>query len=457
MTKSHHSLSKPNHQKKLLFKIGFILFLVGLLMIPNAMIQNLIQERNAYLFQVQEEVSQSWGGIQTIGGPVLAIPYTQRSTNAEGHMLILENTFFVLPQDIKYNGNLETTLKKRSLYEVLLYSSDLHITAQFNIPELGKGINNLEKILYDKATLTLTVSDPKAIKEIVHVSYKDNNLKLSSGSAFRNIIGNGLSTSFPLEKSDNSISLDINLSLNGHQALYFYPSGESTSIALSGNWGSPSFQGNVLPSSSEINEQNFSAQWLTNEYNRPTPSVWTNNQYSLIREHSGFGVKLIKTADQYQQNSRTAKYALLIIALTFGLFFVFETVYKSSIHPIQYLLLGFSLSLFYYLLLSIAEHLGFTLAYGIASYATISSICIYAYYILKDGRKIGILSTLLVVLYSYIFILLQLEDFALLAGSVGLFIILGLAMFITRNVDWYNTHANSEEQDELNYSEKTSM
>jgi len=215
---------------------------------------------------------------------------------------------------------------------------------------------------------------------------------------------------------------------------------------MSSDWPSPGFVGKVLADNHDITDKGFSANWKVSEYSRSVPSIWSDDQYRVGNGNRSFGVELIQPVDQYQQNMRSAKYALLIISLSFVAFFFFEVMYRKKVHPVQYTFIGLSLSIFYYLLLSISEHLGFDMAYMIASTSIIALILGYSKSILKSSKSLWILGLILILLYSYIFILLQLEEYALIAGSIGLFSILAMIMYMSRNVDWYNMGKSNSKQ-----------
>lgn len=180
------------------------------------------------------------------------------------------------------------------------------------------------------------------------------------------------------------------------------------------------------------------AIWKSIEYHRMVPQTWNSFSQSLLEHIPSMGVRFMLPVDNYQKNNRSAKYALLIISLTFMLFFFFEMFCKKKIHIIQYIFIGLSLCVFYLLLLSFSEHLGFNLAYLISSHAAIALIGFYSYYILRNVKSIMVLILGMASLYGYIFVLLQMETFALLSGSIGLFLILSLAMYASRQIDWYN-------------------
>ncbi len=227
----------------------------------------------------------------------------------------------------------------------------------------------------------------------------------------------------------------IQLQLKGSSAISFAPLGETTLVNLASNWNDPSFKGLFLPTERSISEKGFTAQWKVLNYNRDFPQHWTNNAYDL--KTSDFGVTLVDMADHYQKNERSAKYGILIIVFVFLSFFLNEIITKQRVHPFQYILVGFALLIFYLLLLSFSEHVGFNRAYLISALSVIAMVLAYSRSFLKTWLSSLTLTGILSLVFLFIFILLQLESFALLVGSIGLFLILGLTMFFTRKINWY--------------------
>src|SRR3989339_596146 len=248
---------------------------------------------------------------------------------------------------------------------------------------------------------------------------------------------------------------ELNLVLNGSRDLEFVPIGRTTEVRLASTWTDPSFQGSFLPNKYNLNENGFSADWKILEINRNFPQSFlgtmtldegTNTAFNKYEEaiqvggvqSSSFGVRLLVVADEYQKTVRALKYAIMILSLTFLILFFFEAINKKRVHALQYILIGLALSLFYVLLLSIAEHLGFDLAYWISVVATLGLIMFYSKSVFAAWRPAMIESLILFFIYSFIFVILQLKDYALLVGSVGLFVILAVVMYVSRKIDWYN-------------------
>ena len=215
----------------------------------------------------------------------------------------------------------------------------------------------------------------------------------------------------------------------------FVPVGKTTTVKLDGQWSDPSFDGEFLPAAREISEEGFSASWKVLHFNRPFAQQWTDNNQEL--SGADFGVKLLIPVDQYQKSIRTSKYGVLIILLTFIALFLVEITQKVRIHPFQYILIGAALIIYYTLLLSVSEHVGYNLAYVVSSIATVTLISAYATTFLPNKGLIILFSLLLVIFYSFIFIIILQQDFSLLLGSIGLFVIIGLLMYFSRRISWY--------------------
>lgn len=215
----------------------------------------------------------------------------------------------------------------------------------------------------------------------------------------------------------------------------FVPVGKTTRVRIASGWETPSFDGAFLPDEREVSEEGFHAEWKVLHLNRNFPQKWRDRNHSI--SGSEFGVELLFPVDHYQKGHRAAKYAVMFIGLTFVLFFFSEILNRRRIHPIQYLLVGLSLCLFYTLLISFSEHISFALSYLIASVSIITLITAYSASVLRNKRLVALVGFALVVLYSFLFTILQLEEYALLMGSIGLFIVMAAIMYLSRNVDWY--------------------
>ncbi len=418
----------------ILFKSMAIGFLVLILLIPIAMIHNLIWERQARAQEAIQEVSAFWGGPQTITGPVLTVPYLEW-VEVNKERTSVQRTAFFLPQQLQVKGDAKHQIRKRGIYDVILYQSDLNLTGAFEKPNFSALHINPENVLWDQARLSVGITGMEGIKNMINFDWNGTEFRMEPGTASAELLPSGVSKEVPLSGDKTSFTFSIPLRINGSQSLRFEPVGQETAVDLRSDWPSPSFEGSFPPEPREIGPDGFSAHWQVFNLNRPYPQSWTGNQFQL---GSSFGVRLIQPVDEYAKNERSAKYGILIVGLTFLIYFFFETLRKFHIHPFQYLLIGLALSIFYLLLLSLSEQLGFNLAYLIGSVATIGLISLYSSSIFKNGIMTLQLTLLLALIYGFVFVVLQLEDFALLAGSIGLFAALAAVMYYSRRVDWYN-------------------
>ena len=408
-------------QKQLFFKLGFIVLFILLLLIPVALIQDLIGERENLQRNVEQEIAASWGKEQTIQGPVLCIPY-EKTYVFENKNLVERHLLYLAPEELKINSGIETEIRTKGIFNTVVFEGKNQMQGTFDITLLPK--DAALKYLFNEAVLLTGLTDPTAVTQKINIRWNDTEQQAIPGTQNSEFIKSGFHNPAPITAGQSSCTFDIQLSLRGTSAMNYLPSGRNTTITAQSPWPSPSFTGRNLPAKRNITAQGFEANWTANEYNRPFPGFWLNDEYRTSSEQGVFGVKLIQTADFYQKNMRSAKYAFLVIALSFMTFFFFEMMLKIKIHPIQYILIGLSLAIFYALLLSLTEHIGFNSAYLISFGAVVALIATYAYAIFKTWKPILLLSFLFSLLYGYIFILLQLEDYALLAGSIGLFLIL---------------------------------
>ncbi len=450
-------------KNSLLVKLGFIGFLILFLLIPNSMIQGLIYERQGRLDDAMREVSTSWGGAQTIIGPILSIPFSEWTQLSDGKKVESIQTAYFLPLSLQVDGNVNPEIRKRGIYEIVLYQSELNISGKFSKPDFAAMHIQPENVHWDQAKLSLGISGMSGIKNSINLDWAGTSTRLEPGTASAIVLPSGVSNAVALAPDQAAYNFKLGLKLNGSGFLKFEPVGKETKVKLASTWPSPSFEGEFLPDERSISAAGFEASWTVLDLNRNYPQQWKDKDYSFIRSNnagdqaaqhygvanpnqptSSFGVRLIQTVDEYAKTDRSSKYAILVIGLTFLIYFFFEILRKFHIHPFQYLLVGLALSVFYLLLLSLSEHLGFNKAYFLAAGVTIALITMYSAGVFKIRRLTFQLFLLLTLIYGFIFIVLQLEDYALLAGSVGIFAALAAVMFYSRNVDWYNLSGDSE-------------
>lgn len=412
-----------------------------LLLIPNVMVTNLIEERQSRSVETTEKINSNWSLNQTVIGPILCIPYTYSYT--ENKRTITEyHNLYVAPNSLKINGEIFPKEKHFGIYKSILYQSSLNFAGTFDRIN-WEGIP-VSSIKWDEAKIYFGISDLRGIKNNLDFKFLNNNYTAEAVNNKELGIDQGLVININLDSispNTQKMGFSCNLSLNGSSYLRFIPIGKETKVNLKGNWQAPGFEGNFSPEY-KIDKNGFNAEWKVLHFNRNIPQIWRDNEENQFTD-TEFGVNLVDTVNHYQQNMRSSKYAIMFIALTFVVFFFVEIFSKRKIHPIQYLLVGFALILFYSLLLSISEQLNFGLAYLLSSILTIGLIVIYAHSIFKNKLQSISLFSILSILYSFLYVILQLEDIALLIGSLGLFIVLGLIMYFSKKINWYRTEDNN--------------
>ena len=425
-------------------KLFVITILMLLLLIPASMIKSVIHERESLSNQAIVEVSNKWAGSQQINGPIISIPLIYEYKD-EDKTYETTKYIHILPEELNIDGNISPEKLKRGIYEVVVYKSKLALSGKFL---LNKDIdrNNLKEIKYDQAFLTIGISDLRGIEDQVILNWDNKNLNVEPGSRISELIYSGITVKLPnIETNINkSINFSFSLNLQGSQNLDFIPLGSTTNVKINSNWPYPSFNGNFLPDHRNVTETGFEADWKVLQLNRNFPQSWIGNKHAEKIGQSNFGVNLILPLDDYKKSVRSSKYAVMCIALTFLIFFLVEIINKRKIHPFQYILVGFALCIFYILLISISEHSNFNTAYIISSISIIGMISLYALSILKSKKLSLFLLATLTSIYGFLFVTLQLADYALLMGSIGLTLILAATMYFTRNINWYEINIDSK-------------
>ena len=420
------------------FKLISIGILILLLLIPKSMINSLIIERENRMLETVHEVTDKWSRRQTVTGPILTIPYKKYIEGEEGKTVktVIKNATF-LPETLDIKSTIVPEERYRGIFKVIVYKTILNFNGRFPTPDFTEWDIETNDVLWNKATLNLGISDLRGIEKQVLLKLKDLNLPFQPGVSETGLFRSGIH--IPMQESlqqliSHDFSMDI--SLKGSEELFFVPVGKNTEVKMSSSWEDPSFIGSFLPEH-DISSQGFNASWEILHFNRNYPQSWTNTTYDV--EESKFGVNLLVAADHYQKSLRSSKYSILIITLSFLIFFLIEVTQKLRIHAFQYILIGLALLIFYTLLLSISEHLGFNLAYWISCLSVIGLISFYSSAVLSNKRLSYLLAGALSMIYGFIFIIIQIETYALLVGSIGLFIILALTMVYTRKISWHRT------------------
>lgn len=418
-------------------KLISITALIVFLLIPTSMVKSIIEERESLSQEAIDEVSSKWANDQLIKGPILTIPVVYSYERKEGIVDVTKN-LHVLPEQLVVEGSLDPEKLKRGIYEIVVYKTQLNLSGKYDF-NFKVNQENLKEIKWNDAFLTIGITDLRGIKDNIIIHWRDQQLIAKPGSRIMDLIASGVTIDLPddFASKQESVSFEFSLNLQGSENLSFIPLGNTTDIKLSSIWSDPSFNGNFLPNDREINNMGFTANWKILQLNRNFPQHWFGDQYAQSLNEAAFGVDLMLPLDDYQKSMRSAKYAIMTIALTFLIFFLVEVLNGQKIHPFQYTLVGLSLCLFYILLISISEHSNFNTAYIISAVAVISMISLYSLSVFKTKKVTSLLTAVLCGVYGFLFVTLQLADFALLLGSIGLAIILGATMYFTRNINWY--------------------
>lgn len=419
-----------------------------LLLIPLSYIKDLIQERMYRQQEVVNEINQKWGGEVILYGPIIKVPYKSQTEkkiyNKNGNNYRLEveeeiNYAYFFPKELDITSNINPEEKKRGIYTTAVYKSSMNVQGTFTKPDFSETDIKPENIIWDKSKIIVLTSNLKGVNNNIGILFNNQNYPLTSQhqkdheSIFHILESKFMEDIKLLQKED--ISFAFELSVNGSEQIRFIPIGKETNVNIKSNWKTANFLGEYLPyNSDKISENGFDAKWKVLDINRPFPQ----QSFEVIPDlyAYAFGVNFMIPVDEYQKSERSAKYGFLVISLTFLVFFLIQSMSKISIHPFQYLMIGIALTMFYTLLISISEHSSFLQAYLIASIAVITLITLYSKSILKLWKFTLLIGTSLTVLYGFIFVIIQLESYALLVGSIGLFSILAAIMFASRKIDW---------------------
>lgn len=432
-----------------MLKIAIIGVLVLILLIPTSVLQSLIQEREQTRNQAVAEVSSKWGSEQVLGGPVLSVPYLITLKDDKGNPQTPVTAYaHFLPDDLQFDGDVRPEQRNRGIFVVMLYNTRLTIRGSFKKPSVAALGISPEAVKWDKAFLSLGISDMTGIRDAIQFRVNDRVVAAEPGIPSNDILSSGVN--IPIALDTDTYRFEGVINLNGSTQLSFLPFGKETNVRLRSPWATPSFTGSFLPDQRTVSAGGFLASWKVLQFNRNFPQQGLGNflsrsndstQGNLVQvDPSAFGVKLLLPVDEYQKTMRSAKYGILFVILTFVAFFFIEILDRRRIHPVQYLLVGFAICLFYLLLLSVSEHISFDWAYLIGGGVILTLITFYVRYVFRNLRLTMLFSAVLALLYGFFYSLLQLEDYSLLLGSFGLLLILGVVMYMTRHVNWYRAY-----------------
>lgn len=420
--------------------------LLLVLLIPLQFVKSLIQERAYRQTEVVNEINEKWGNDVILSGPIIKIPYKtyQKETvfNKETKKYftktnVIEHHMFVLPEKLDIRSKVTSKKLNRSIYESVVYTANIDFTGNF--PKIDFSDKDIESkdIIWDKISLLVKTSNLKGIRNTLEIKLNAQALKMNPIYDNKNL--NTIQSGYIKKLSEESnipLPFSFNIEINGSESLKFIPLGKETIASMESNWHSPSFDGKFLPEdgSREITSEGFKASWKILQINRQFQQSFKDDLPNLTS--FAFGTNLIIPIDEYQKSERSAKYGFMVIGLTLLVFLLIQLISRIHIHPFQYVMIGLALVMFYTLLISISEHSSFFKAYTIASASVLLLITLYSRAILKGFKFPLLVCSSLASIYGFIYIIIQLENYALLVGSIGLFMILAIVMYTSRKIDW---------------------
>jgi inner membrane protein len=428
--------------------------LILILLIPLAMISSVLHERLARRNEAVEEITASWGKTQQLIGPVLGIPYQYRiptfadMPGPDGRVIRHQTeqtataTAYFLPETLNVSGDVQTQKLHRGIYEAAVFRARLDMSGRFLAPDFASLKIAAADVLWNEAFVTIAVTDLRGTREGLVLDWAGNKRPLQPGSqvpGFTTGVTANVGSDQPMS---GSVDFTITLDVNGSGGIYVAPFGVQNHVTLKSNWPDPAFRGAFLPADSSVRGDGFDAKWQVSYYGRDYPQQWTtragNERFTTAAVNASlFGAEFLSILDAYRYVERSIKYGVLFLVLVFTTFFLFEITAHQKVHPFQYLMVGAALCLFYLAVLSISEFLGFGVAYLMAALAATALITWYCAHFLGGGARTLMVGAGLAGVYTFLYITLRQQDYALLLGSIALFVVLALVMFVTRKIDWY--------------------
>ena len=428
---SHPPLKNTN---AVIIKLCVITALILLLLIPSSWIQSMIDERESALQATQHNTANRWSASQTLRGPVLVIPYTEPDGKANA-----QQQLFVLPENLNIKASVKTKLFHRGIIDATVYQSKIQVSGSFLRSALAQSGIKPGNFQTDKAYITFGLTDLKGLKSNPVIELPGQRVAVQPIFNEHALFDSGLQAGIRLPDAEN-IPFSFTLDLNGSEALNFLHTGKTTDVTINSDWKSPNYGGYYLPDSHSADSSGSTAHWRILYYKRPFPQQWTNNNTLLSGDKADsealFGVKFRLPVDQYRKTMRTTKYSSLIILLTFVSLFLTELIRRQNIHVFNYILIGAAMVIYYTLLLSFAEHIGYDWAYLISSVATISLIAWFTASLMHNRSVAVLFGGILAFFYGFIYVIIQLEELSLLMGSIALFFIVAALMYFSRKINW---------------------
>lgn len=413
--------------------------IVVLLLVPLAMLSSVVSERAGLREQAYQKVAEGWGGELSVGGPMLIVP-TEHTVIVDDKERIVRSDVYLLPARLSADVDVKLEPQPRyvGIYAVPVYLSTVRLQGEFDFASL-QGLVSQSGVTYlwSQSRLRLPLDTVRSLREIKHANFAGRQVKLGPA---RPGLYRGIEAHVDLTELHQGpgATFDFGTVIAGSRAVSMLPLGSITTVQVSSDWPHPSFQGSFLPVERTIDDRGFQARWQVLELNRSYGQLWQEGEVSeQALAQSAFGVSLFQPVDIYQRGERAVKYAVLFIALTFLTFFAWEQVTRNPLHPLQYLLVGLALSMFYLLLIALSEHIAFATAYVIAATALVLLIGFYLAGALHSVQRGIVAGGAMTLVYGLLYMLVLSEDYSLLLGSIILFVALAAVMLATRHIDWY--------------------
>src|SRR5256714_5469148 len=434
--------------------------LVLVLLIPLAMITGVLSERLQRRNEAVADITSSWGREQNVIGPVLGIPYQYKFKTVkeipapDGKVERREveetavATAYFLPEALNVSGNVQTQRLHRGIYEAVVYRAQTILSGKFAAPDFGPLKIDLKDVQWKDAFVTLAVNDLRGRRQGLVLDWGGTKRPMLPGSQVPGYTTGATASLGGDQPMGREVAFSIPLDFNGSDGVFFAPFGVQNEATLKSNWPDPAFRGAFLPAERSVRLDGFNATWKVSYYGRDYPQSWTsrggNERFNVQSvTNSRFGANFLSILDAYRYVERSINYGVLFLVLIFTTFFLFEVTARQKIHPFQYLMVGAALCLFYLLLLSISEFIGFGWAYLVAAVASTLLITWYCRFFLGGGARTLMIGAGLGGVYLFLYITLRQQDYALLLGAIALFVVLTVVMYVTRKVDWYARDSGS--------------
>ncbi len=425
------------------FKLFALGALALLLLIPLGMVHDLVRERAGLAEEAESRIAAGWGGAQVLMMPMLQVQLSR--TVADGEKLRIERTQRLLsPEFARLEASLRTELRSLGIHSLPVYASQVRIEGRFEPARLRQDLQQPEQWSVDRVDLMFAPGDLTGLQRLDPVSIGENQLTLapsgwrwpipgSAGQDVRSVLAGTLAPA----ALEAALPFRIDMELAGSRTLAVIPNAGSFEQVLQGDWPHPGFSGGLLPREREVGESGFQATWRTHVLSNGLPLVLAGADSLGDWSLKSIGVHLVEPGGLYQQNERSTKYSILVLALTLLGLFLAEVLAGIRLHPFHYLLVGLALAVFYLLLLALSEHIGFLAAYASAAATVAAMVGGYGGAVLGGWRQGLLAGALLGALYGFLLILIRSEEAALLLGAIGLTLLLAATMYLTRRIDWF--------------------